>query len=212
MNKKVLGIAIPYYANTPECEKYFKELMQEIYIQIFDGIVVYVYEDGQISEWLKEYKKDNIIIESCSINKGVSYARNKCLEYLLDKVNYILYIDSDDIIDDDYLKLMYEYCADNSHDVIESGFYVNQTKCAYNPNVLRCGVAGSAIKSNIINDIRFKDNLQIGEDTKFMKDVVNLSKHRKKLAPTNYHYRLGINRDSLTMLYQRNEINKKREV
>lgn len=212
MNKKVLGIAIPYYVNSPSCKDAFEELIKEIYIQIFDGIIVYIYEDGQVSEWLEEYKGDNIIIESCPVNKGVSYARNKCLDYLLDKVNYVLYIDSDDIIDDDYLKVMYEYCADNSHDVIESGFYVNQAKCAYNPKVIRCGAAGSAIKSDIINDIRFENNLQIGEDTKFMQDVIDLSKHRKKFAPTNYHYRLGINSESLTKKHERNEIGKKREV
>ena len=210
MNKKVLGIAIPYWKNTEQCEKAFQDLMEQINNQIFDDLILYIYEDGQCSEWLDKYRYNNVIIERNLTNMGVSYARNQCLDYLKDKVLYILFLDSDDRLDDDYLKTMYEYCADNTHEIIESGLYVKDQKFTYNPKVVRCGVAGSAIQTKIIGNIKFNEHLQIGEDTDFMHQVCDLKKYRKKFAPTFYYYQLGINDQSLTINYQRNMIGKER--
>ena len=123
---------------------------------------------------------------------------------------YILFLDSGDEIADDYLKVMHEYCADNSHEVVESLFSINGNDAQYNPKILRCGVAGSAIKTEIIGKKRFDEKLQIGEDTKFMMDVVDLSKHRKKLAKTKYTYLLGTNEQSLTMRFYKKIIGKYR--
>ena len=44
-----------------------------------------------------------------------------------------------------------------------------------------------------------------------MFDVCDLKRYRKKKAPTFYHYHLGINPNSLTMLYQKNKIGKVRD-
>lgn len=208
----IVGIAIPYYKNSAECEIKFKKLMQKI-IELLnfnngDKMLVYIYEDGQISDWLQEYKRSNIIIESCDKNNGVSYARNKCLDYLKDKCLYIAYIDSDDMLADDYFKKMYEYCADNTHDIIETDFWYEGQILPFLPKVKRCNVCGSAIKTNIIGKTRFDESLQIGEDTEFMNDVFDLNKHRKKHCPTTYYYQLGANPKSLTVSYQRKEIGK----
>ena len=210
IKKKTLGILIPYYKNSDECEVQFKMLMRQLDKQMTDDMIMYVYEDGQVSDWLKEYEKDNIIIISCETNKGVSYARNAGLEYLIDKVNYILTIDSDDYVDDDYLPKMCEYCADNTHDFIESLFYIKKGLIEYQPKVVRSCTCGTAIKTSVIGKHRFKNKLQIGEDTDFMNKISDLSKQRKKLCRTIYYYQLGINPNSLTMLYQENKIKKER--
>lgn len=210
MNKKILGVCIPYFKNSEECEIQFKMLMKQLNKQITNDMILYIYEDGQISDWLKEYEKENIIIDSCAINKGVSYARNVALKYLIDKVNYFLTIDSDDYVDDDYLPKMCEYCADNTHEFIESLFYINGRLIEYQPKVVRSCTCGTAIKTSIIGKLRYKENTQIGEDTDFMYEVSDLSKQRKKLCRTIYYYQLGINPNSLTMLYQKNKIKKER--
>jgi len=211
MNKKVLGVAIPYFKNHENMEIEFKKLMAKLDQQLTDDMILYVYEDGQISDWLQKYKRKNVIINSNEINKGVSHARNKALDYLIDKVMYILFLDADDDIDDNYLKVMYEYCADNSHEIIESAFFENGVPFTYDAKQIRCGCAGSAIQTRIIGNIRFEENLQIGEDTNFMFAVCNLDKYRKKRCPTGYHYQLGINPNSLTMLYEKDKIGKVRE-
>ena len=211
MNKKVMGICIPYYNNHNNMEIEFKKLMEKLDKQLTDGMILYVYEDGQVSQWLKKYKRDNVIINGSKENKGVSHARNKAIDYLIDKVMYILFIDADDDIDDNYLQTMFQYCADNSHEIIESAFEENGDIFEYFPKQIRCGVAGSALATRIIVNKRFKNNLQIGEDTDFMFDVCDLKRYRKKKAPTFYHYHLGINPNSLTMLYQKNKIGKVRD-
>lgn len=211
MNKKTLGIIIPYYKNSEECEIAFKKLMETLEKQLTDDMILYVYEDGQYSEWLYKYAKpDKVIYTSCDENKGVSWARNSGIDYLIDNVEYILFLDSDDMVADDYLKVMCEYCADNTHEIIESTFYVKDQPSTFLPNVVRSGVAGSAIQTKIIDDIRFKENLQIAEDTTFMNEVCDLSKYRKKHAPTKYYYQYGINPNSLIMRYNRKEIRKER--
>ena len=213
VNKKVLGISIPYFKNSEKCEIAFKKLMEQMAAQLTDDMILCVYEDGQVSDWLVEYQKKldkKMFLIQNPVNYGVSYARNQTIDYLIDKTLYILFIDSDDRVDDDYLKVMHEYCADDSHEVVESGFYVNGCKADYIPKLRRCGVAGSAIKTKIIGKKRFDEHAQIAEDTRFMEDVVDLTKHRKRLAKTNYHYQLGINPLSLTMRHDRKEISKVR--
>ena len=212
MNKKTLGIIIPYYKNSEECEIAFKRLMETLNKQLTNDMIMYIYEDGQFSEWLEPYRLFiNIVVKGDDkVNKGVSYARNQGIDYLIDKVNYILWLDSDDMVEDNYLKVMYEYCADMTHEIVESTIVIKDQIAKYDPKLIRCGVAGSALQTKIIGNIRFDESLQIGEDTKFMHDVIDLTKYRKRHAPTKYFYQLGINNNSLTMLHSRNEIRKER--
>ena len=43
-----------------------------------------------------------------------------------------------------------------------------------------------------------------------MNKVCDLKKYRKKHCQAEYHYQMGINPNSLTMKYKRNEIGKER--
>lgn len=203
---KTLGICIPYYKNSEECEIRFKELMECLLPQLTSDMILYVYEDGQVSDWLWEIKNDNMMLESNPKNKGVSHARNRAIDYLIDKVEYILFIDSDDMVEKDYLTRVREYCADRTHDIIETAFYIQGQFMRYNPKEVRSCAASSAIRINVIGDHRFDENRQIGEDTHFMNDIVDLSKYRKKYCPTEYYYRLGTNPNSLIKRYERKEI------
>ena len=106
-----LGIGIPYYKNSPECEIAFKKLMKTLSWQIITETPMVVYEDGQVSEWLVNgYNSGVVKIISNPENKGVGYARNVILNELRkQKVDYILFIDSDDMVDCDYIIKMYFY-------------------------------------------------------------------------------------------------------
>lgn len=217
MNKKIVGFIIPYYKNSEECEIAFKQLMNKIDEQLTDDMLLYIYEDGQASQWLLEYKnRPNIIIKGSLENKGVSYARNKMLDYLIDKVEYVSFIDSDDMIDDNYLKSVYEYCADKTHEIIEPTYFYHNPRLRiqkqdFQRDKVRSGIGGETLQTKIIGNIRFDKKLQIGEDTKFMNEVCDLTKYRKKhCKPAEYHYQMGINSNSLTMKYKRKEIGGKR--
>lgn len=210
MSKKPLGIVIPYFMITVQCQDSFMKLMETLKKQITDEVILYIYEDGQISYWLKDYICENIIVDVDLINRGVSYARNRGIDYLIDKVDYILFIDSDDIVDDDYIEKYLIECKKKQFAVLESGFYVLDARTEYNPFVLRNGVVGSAFKTSLIGNNRFDENLQIGEDTKFMRKVFDLNKDRKHYVDSNYRYQYGINPASLTKRFQDRQIGENR--
>ena len=56
---KTLGICIPYYKNSEECEIRFKELMECLVPQLTNDMILCIYEDGQFSNWLLDMVKDN---------------------------------------------------------------------------------------------------------------------------------------------------------
>ena len=67
----LLGIGIPYYKNSEECETAFKKMLKTVWRQVTEETRFVVYEDGQVSDWLKEYSKGRTYIWSCPINNGV---------------------------------------------------------------------------------------------------------------------------------------------
>lgn len=206
----LLGVAIPYYCNSIQAEDKFRELIEYLDKELTSNMLLYIYEDGQISEWLSKYRRDNIIIESCNINKGVAYARNKCINYLKDKVDYILFIDSDDRLSDNYLSVMYEYCK-SGYDIIESAFNYKGHIFEFRPLVKRGGMTGSAFKSSMIGDLQFDETLQVGEDTKFMDELLDFSKHKKLYCKDAiYYYNYAANPNSLIVRFKKGEISKKR--
>ena len=212
-NEKILGVVIPYYVNDQVCISAFLGLMQKIKKQLTDEMILIVIEDGQYSNWLDEYiKEDNITVVRLSKNYGVSVARNIGINLLINDYDYILFLDSDDVISDDYLTYMLEACRKHEYDVYESQCrIVWEHVIPFREKVNRYGVVGSAISSKIIEYKRFDPNVQIAEDTEFMKSVVKLDKHTKGyVKEAIYYYQLGLNKKSLTMLHQRGLISERR--
>ena len=207
----LLGVAIPYYRNSIQAEMFFKSLMIQIEKQLTNNMILYIYEDGQISEWLDKYSNYNVIIERSVINKGVAYARNKCINYLKDKVDYILFVDSDDSLSNHYLLSMYGYCK-NGYDIVESAFNYKGHIFGFKSNVKRGGMTGSAFKSSMLGNLQFDESLQIGEDTKFMDELLDFSKHKKLYCPAAiYYYNYGANPKSLIVRFKKGEIRKTRD-
>lgn len=205
-----LGIIIPYYKNSGACEKNFRSLMDILIEQLNDKVELYIYEDGQFSGWLNKYIRYNVYVTGDDKNKGVSYARNTGLDYLFNikkDIDYILFLDSDDMIDRDYIKKMYR-ALNKKYDILESRFFIKNKLYKYDDHDIRDGVCGQCIKASFIKNIRFNENICIGEDTLFMRELWSRYKIKKKLVDTNYYYNLGDNVNSLWMKYQRHEIDK----
>lgn len=205
-----LGIVIPYYKNSDACERNFRLLMEVLVKQLNDNIVLYIYEDGQFSVWLDKYIDYNVYITGDDINHGVSYARNTGLDFIFNlegDIDYILFLDSDDMIDPNYINMMYN-SLDKRYDILESRLFIKDKLYEYGDNNIRNGVCGQCIKADLIKDIRFDENICIGEDTLFMKELWSRYNIKKKLIETNYYYNLGDNLKSLWMRFKRHEIEK----
>lgn len=206
----LLGIGIPYYKNSPECEIAFKKLMKTISWQITNEMRVVVYEDGQVSEWLKNgYNIGVTKIISNPINMGVAHARNVILaELRKEKVDYVLFLDSDDMIDCDYITKMYIECNKGTYDLIESPFLINKKPYLYSR---RDNVAGAAIKMDLIKDMIFDETVNISEDTLFIHEVYKRKENlARSMIESNYYYNYGINPNSLMMRYERSELGLKK--
>ena len=202
----MLGIVIPYYSNSMECEKNFKLLMKTLEKQLTKSMILYIYEDGQKSKWLDKYIRRNVVVERGLYNTGVSYARNMGIEYLKDKVDYILFIDSDDMVDGSYLRNMARACYTNNYDVVESYFFVNDKLKEYGDNIIRTSVTGTAFRVSVIDDLRFDNYIQIGEDKDFIEKLWKKKLIKKCLVKNSYFYNYGSNMNSLMMRYIRKEI------
>ena len=203
-----LGIGIPYYKNSPECEIAFKKLMTTLSHQVGGNIRLYVYEDGQSSKWLRN-KNIGCIIGRNS-NHGIAFARNELLHWIISisKCDYIMFLDSDDMIDCDFISKMYTEACTGNYDMIVSRFIMNKKEISY---AQRSNVAGICLKAEFIKDLKFDEDYNISEDTLFIQEVY---KRDPKICVinSNYYYNYGINPNSLMMLYERSEIGLKKEV
>lgn len=205
----ILGIGIPYYKNSEECEVAFKKLMATLKWQITEETRLIVYEDGQVSEWLQNYAKGRITVISDPVNKGVAHARNVILKFLQnEKCSYMLSLDSDDMVDCDYINKMYIECIKNEYDLIESPFIVNGKEYVY---FRRDNVAGCAISMDLIGDDIFDERYNISEDSLFIHKMYDKKELKIKRINSNYYYNFGINPNSLMKKFERSEIKLMRE-
>ena len=119
-----ISIIIPIYNS----EKYLTHCLDSILKQTYQDFEVILVNDGSTDNSAKIC--DNYTITDARFkvihkqNQGVSIARNTGISYA--KGEYISFIDSDDWIENDYLKNMINV-ADSSSDIIISGAICDYT-------------------------------------------------------------------------------------
>ena len=107
MNKVKISVIVPVY----NVEKYLRKCLDSITSQNLKEVEIIVVNDCSpdgslkiIQEYIKKDKR--ITLVNKEKNEGLASARNSGLE--IAKGEYILHIDSDDWIEQDYFKDMYE--------------------------------------------------------------------------------------------------------
>lgn len=200
----MLAVLIPYYKNSEECEIAFKKLMKTLVRQVTDEVWLIVYEDGQRSEWLREYSKGQIVCNGRLDNVGVARARNILLgaNEMSIQCDYILFIDSDDMVDCDFIKKMLNICRTKEYDMIISDFIYQNQRMDYQH---RYNVAGVCLRTDFIKGIYFDERYNISEDTIFINKVYERNP-KIFMIDSNYYYNYGINKNSLMMRFERSEI------
>lgn len=111
-----VSVIVPVY----NAEKYFRACLDSLSVQTLDNIEVIIINDGSIDgslaianefasnyPWFKVYSTQN---------KGVSHARN----YGISKAcgDYVAFVDSDDIVEADYCRAMYEKAIRDGNDLV----------------------------------------------------------------------------------------------
>lgn len=111
-----VSIGVPIY----NVEEYLRECLDSIMNQTFEDFEVIMVDDGSpdnsfsiCQEYVAKDDRFKLIHQE---NKGLAGARNTCLKYMHGE--YITWIDSDDVVDNNYLERLLEVQAETGADIV----------------------------------------------------------------------------------------------
>lgn len=160
-----LSIIIPYY-NTPE---YTSELLDLLDQQLTDEVEVFLIDDGSTN---KDFKSFPWIKYVRLEHGGQGRARNRGLD--LANGTYIQFIDSDDVISENFIEKIFEKIPED-RDIIEFSWRsLNTNGALFNFRVSKDGdrltnpsACTRCFKRSYIDDIRFNEQKDATEDEDF---------------------------------------------
>lgn len=204
-NNPIISVIIPVY-NT---EKYLKRCLDSVLNQTFKDFELILVNDGSNDSSLqicKEYEsKDSRIKVIDTPNRGSSSARNTGLNE--SKGDWIIHFDSDDWIELDMLKELYDAGVGKNADIVACGFYLdngedNKEARIYPYNdfeprdkIYRVDMQYSSVCNKLVkktlyedHDIHFVDGIRMWDD---LVVTMRLRYHSRKTVIVNkpmYHY------------------------
>ncbi|SFL38937.1 Glycosyltransferase involved in cell wall bisynthesis [Paenibacillus sp. 1_12] len=221
-----ISVVVPIY----KVEKWLATCLENILKQSFGDFELILVNDGspdRCGEIADEYAaKDSRIKVVHKLNGGVSSARNIGIEASIGK--YICFIDPDDKISEDFLLKLYTIAEENDCDVVISGYNTIPNNNEFKPNfklntvmsgidlILSCDNIHSNndlcfIWRNIYKlsslkekNIRFNEEISIGEDTIFNLEILIKSKKTYAIADTLYNYTVNNPDSTMSMKYKPN--------
>ena len=114
-NNSLISIIIPVY----NVEKHLKKCVDSVLVQSYNNIEVILIDDGSTDKSGNICDKlalsDSRIVVKHKKNGGLSSARNMGIDEA--KGEYITFIDSDDVISEDYIEYLYKNLIDNDSDI-----------------------------------------------------------------------------------------------
>jgi len=207
--KPTISIILPVH-NT---SSYLEECLNSIHNQSFKNYELICVDDGSLDnsyEILKKYEK---IITNCKVirqsNQGVASARNEGLRNV--NGDYIVFIDSDDFIEYNYLERLYNESCNTNADVVICNFYryydnsklklpvvCKKSSGIYsNYHILKSLIPDNLIHSYLWNKLWKKelfDNIEFPsikyEDISIMCDLFYKAKKVSIISDTLYYYRI----------------------
>ena len=208
---KILSIIIPYY----NAKEYTDELLSLLDKQIdTEEIEVLLIDDGSKEEYTANYNWLKIIRQD---NGGASAARNTGLDNAIGE--YISFIDSDDLISDNYIETILNKIKEEHFDYMflswDSFGGWNTTTVLKSvddefPDWNLC-VWNRVYKRELIGNIRFNIKKLIAEDAQFIRAVQINCKKKSFTDKILYHYRSNTP-NSLTKRFANGDLSTERIV
>lgn len=205
--KPLVSIIIPIY----NVEQYLEKCINSVLKQDYDNIEIILVNDGSPDrsfEICKKYKgKDNRVIVIDKPNGGVSSARNAGLEKATGE--YVIFIDADDWLDNDFVSYMVKLAQDNmcdfalslncyktDNEINNEEDYVSIITPAESAALmlsmrLEVGCWNKIYKKSVIDDnnLRFNEKLFFGEGLFFITMFAQLANKTAVGQKRVYHYR-----------------------
>lgn len=120
MEQRSVSIIVPVY----NAEKTIERCVQSILEQTFIDFELVLVNDGSTDQSLlklEAFKEDKRVTIIDKANEGASLSRNRGLDETAGR--YILFIDSDDYVERDYIERLYQEMEDSQVDMVISGFH-----------------------------------------------------------------------------------------
>lgn len=190
-------IIIPVY----NLEKYIESTLDSVFAQTIKNFHLIVVNDGSTDTTLKLLKQYSNTNSNLTIvnkrNGGVSSARNAGIRRINTK--YYTFVDGDDILHPDYLsRLLHAIQITNADVAISSSVKNNYEMKTSNKEVqvlkgieaceellygksIKNSPFGKIYRSSLLNDLRFREEISIGEDMEY---VFNCLTRSEKVAIT----------------------------
>lgn len=121
MENDLISIIVPCY----NVEEYVQKCINSLLRQTYYNVEIIAVNDGSTDNTLillnKLKKVDNRLIIISQNNEGLSSARNTGLKYC--KGKYVCFVDSDDYVDENYIKKLYTAIKDKDGDISICDYY-----------------------------------------------------------------------------------------
>lgn len=207
ISKKLVSVIVPVY----NCEKFLSICIESILRQTYTTLELVLIDDGSLDksgalcDWYAE--KDNRIKVIHQENKGVSETRKAGVD--ISTGEYIIFIDSDDYIEHDYVENLFNKAEILNADIvccncIDEGIIGQPNICIESESIVSKKeemfklyfkgyrfayvLWGKIYKRNIIENIDFV-KLRFTEDTHMMINSFMLAETMVLIPYTGYHYR-----------------------
>lgn len=185
MEQKQLFFSIIIPAHNEE--KYIGNTLEKIVGQDYptDKFEVFVIENGSTDktyEIAKKFEKNNVSV-LVSTTKGVSLARNFGIGKIKNDSDWVVFLDADTLLENDFLKDLNIYLQKYS----SKNFVIGTTKIKPFPYTLKARLwfsfydlchrlfkvsfAIQIIRRDLLNNIKYDEGLEMGEDLKLIEDA-----------------------------------------
>ena len=206
----MVSVIIPVY----NVENYVEKTLKSVINQTYKDLEIIVIDDGSTDRSPEIVDRiaqtDERIRVFHTKNGGVSAARNKGLD--IAKGRYVAFLDSDDYIEPDMYEKMVDAAEKNNCDAVQCSYYTGDVDNSVEREVpglyrgqqavkLVLRVTGASVcnklfSSTVLSDVRFKENLSIGEDRIFNIDAFSKCSCVTVIDDILYHY---VQRDTSAM-------------
>ena len=223
--KGLVSIIVPVY----NAEKYLRACVNSILTQSYAALDVILIDDGSTDnsgiicdEFIRKDKRVRVIHQS---NSGVSKARNVGLDLI--QGEFFSFVDGDDTIDVDFIRLMVDEIQNNDVDLVRLSWYRGNARKTYFVPFDRNGkyVVGlenlrdlrwfaniwGLFRSENLGSIRFDEQLKYAEDNLFVFEYFMNSTTQRMLLSNrpSYHYSVVDNSATNIDVFERIKRSKK---
>ena len=201
----LISVIIPIYNQ----EKNLKRCLDSVVEQTYKNLEVILIDDGSTDgsfEICRDYSVRYGWTAFHIANGGVSNARNTGLDNASGK--YVMFIDSDDYVSENYIEALYDVVKNGDCDIAYSKYaevrgstikvigeltitkHIFDVTCEfdYGKSYMLRHAACCIISRDVIADIRFRNDIYVGEDAFFISQLIVNSNHKVGYTKESTYY------------------------